>query len=397
MSQGGSNNAGGSPGSEIHTLSSEGGAATPPTAGDNYNFSGSIAGGSAANGAIQFITPGGPGAATNGQMDAKVLVDGTTITINGSNQLAVNSSALSYYSLTPYIVGPDVHSQYATIASAIAQAVSDGANSTSPAVIQIKPKSGGYTENLTLSDGIFLNGVAGGPSTILPTINGKISFSAAATASIANLQLTTNSDFCVAVTGSAASMLYLNNCNIIASNNTAISYTSSNSSSRLFINGCFGDISTTGIAFYSMSSPGFMTLSYCTITNSGLSTTASSNSAGSAIHHWCSISHSVSSTSTGIFISRSSRFTTLNINTTCITTSGTGATHHSYYDEMLSGTASTISVGAGTTFNLTCATLSSSNTNVLTGAGTMRHAFIAFMGSSSGQNVTTFTTLPSIN
>jgi len=82
----------GPPGSVLETLSAEGGPATPPTAGDNYNFSGSIAGGSAANGAIEFITPGGPGAATNGQMDAKVLVDGTTITINSSNQLVASGA-----------------------------------------------------------------------------------------------------------------------------------------------------------------------------------------------------------------------------------------------------------------------------------------------------------------
>lgn len=75
-------------GGNIMTLSSEGGPPTPPAA-NNFNFSGSVAGGSAANGAIEFITPGGPGAATDGQMDAVVLTDGTTIHINASNQLEV--------------------------------------------------------------------------------------------------------------------------------------------------------------------------------------------------------------------------------------------------------------------------------------------------------------------
>ena len=75
----------------ILTLSSEGGPPTPPSS-NNFNFSGSLAGGSAANGAIHFITPGGPGAATDGQMDANVLVDGVTIDINASNQLHVVGS-----------------------------------------------------------------------------------------------------------------------------------------------------------------------------------------------------------------------------------------------------------------------------------------------------------------
>lgn len=78
----------------VETLSSDGGPATPPS-GHNFNFSGSVAGGSAANGAIAFTTPGGPGAATNGQMDVNVLVDNTTIQINGSNQLHVIGGVFS--------------------------------------------------------------------------------------------------------------------------------------------------------------------------------------------------------------------------------------------------------------------------------------------------------------
>jgi len=78
---------GSGPSTGLQTLSAEGGAATPPDGAGNYNFSGSTAGGSSANGAFQFITPGGPGAATNGQMDGKVLIDNVTVTINGSNQL----------------------------------------------------------------------------------------------------------------------------------------------------------------------------------------------------------------------------------------------------------------------------------------------------------------------
>ncbi len=88
------------PGGEVQTLSAEGGPATAPTLADNYNFSGSIAGGSAANGAIQFITPGGPGAATNGQMDAVVRVDGTTIKINASNQLSAITGTLAWTTIT---------------------------------------------------------------------------------------------------------------------------------------------------------------------------------------------------------------------------------------------------------------------------------------------------------
>lgn len=98
MSQQGVLNHTGGGGGAILTLSSEGGPPTPPSL-NNFNFSGSVAGGSAANGAIEFITPGGPGHATDGQMDANVLVDNTTIGINGSNQLHVIGSIILHWNV----------------------------------------------------------------------------------------------------------------------------------------------------------------------------------------------------------------------------------------------------------------------------------------------------------
>lgn len=82
--------------SQVQTFNT-GGGPTPPTAttvsgengtiiaavGNNFNFSGSTAGGAAANGAFLFHT------AVAGEVDGAVQVDGTTIMINGSNKLQV--------------------------------------------------------------------------------------------------------------------------------------------------------------------------------------------------------------------------------------------------------------------------------------------------------------------
>jgi hypothetical protein len=76
----------GSGGSGIATLSGEDNPPQPPTGADNFNFSGSIAGGAAANGAITFTTD------TPGEMDAAVNVDGSTIIINASNKLQAIAS-----------------------------------------------------------------------------------------------------------------------------------------------------------------------------------------------------------------------------------------------------------------------------------------------------------------
>ncbi len=68
------------PGAPVNTLSAEGGPATPPSA-NNFNFSGTFAGGYGSNGAIVFST------VNPGKMNAQVQVDNSTIFINAANQL----------------------------------------------------------------------------------------------------------------------------------------------------------------------------------------------------------------------------------------------------------------------------------------------------------------------
>ena len=68
------------PGAPVNTLSAEGGPATPPSA-NNFNFSGTFAGGYGSNGAIVFST------VNPGKMNAQVQVDTSTIFINAANQL----------------------------------------------------------------------------------------------------------------------------------------------------------------------------------------------------------------------------------------------------------------------------------------------------------------------
>lgn len=56
-------------------------------------------------------------------------------------------------SISPYIVGA-TYADYATIQAAITAAAGAGASRTNPINIYVKPKSGGYTEDLTMSDGV---------------------------------------------------------------------------------------------------------------------------------------------------------------------------------------------------------------------------------------------------
>lgn len=84
---------------------------------------------------------------------------GNVLTSNGTGVAPSfqAASAGAYFSLTPYIVGSDVHSQFTTIPAAITQAVTDGASAATPANIYVKP--GTYTGNISIPDGINIRGM----------------------------------------------------------------------------------------------------------------------------------------------------------------------------------------------------------------------------------------------
>lgn len=260
--------------------------------------------------------------------------------------------------------------------------------------IFIRP--GTYTENLTLKAGVNLIAFSGDDDTPNVTIVGKCSFTSAGTVSISNIRLKTNADFCLSVTGIAASIVNLFSCTVEASNNTAIQFSSSSSSAMIELFACNGLIDTTGITYFSHSSAGLLDLNYCQFANSGLSTTASTVSAGQLNMRSTGIGVAISISGSTIFSFSNSAITpkAYAVDVVCLTTSGTAAGQAIDCDFETS-TSSAISIGAGTNLNLFgITTLYSSNTNTITGSGTVNYGIINFTGSSSGVNVSTFTGLP---
>jgi len=75
------------------------------------------------------------------------------------------------------------------------------------------------------------------------------------------------------------------------------------------------------------------------------------------------------------------------LNTTCVTHGGSGSTFRQINNSrFLSGTASAISVGA--TLSVKSCGVNSSNTNAITGTGTLNYTQIFFSGTSSALNST---------
>jgi hypothetical protein len=244
------------------------------------------------------------------------------------------------------------------------------------------------TENVTITPGVNIVGLASGAAN-LPAITGTLTMTGAGTSTISGLELITNSNPFITVSGSAASILYVKNCYLNASNNTGISYTSSSSSSQIWLVDCDGTTGATNLAFFVCTTTnGSLFIEHCNLFYGSASTTASTTSSAQVTINHSQLNFPLSCTSVGSFNIHLCEIQTLNQNTTCLTTAGTGISAADF-TQFASGSASAISVGAGTTLGLTSVVINSTNTNALTGAGTLNYNSLYFAGTSSAHNVTT--------
>jgi len=296
----------------------------------------------------------------------------------------VYTSTDNNYGTAKLIVGTTGKANYLTIATALTDASSGD-------TIFILP--GTYTENLTLKAGVNLTAFECDNSlnaTGKVIISGTSTLTTAGTVTISGIQLQTNLAALLAVTGIVASVVNLNNCYLNCTNATGITYSSSSATSGININNCKGNLATTGIGIFTCSSSGRLAMYDCKFTNTGLSLTASTISSSDTILSNCEFDSVFSTSSTGSFVLNRGVIYTPTINTTCMTTAGTGQITFNHC-QLISGTASAISVGSGTTVECFGCRIESSNTNAVTGAGTHNIRGSFYTGSSFKTNVTTQT------
>ncbi len=248
---------------------------------------------------------------------------------------------------------------------------------------------GTYTENLTLKAGVNLTAYECDTGTVI--ILGTCTMTTAGSVTISGVQLKTNSAALLAVTGSAASIVNLVNCIVNCTNNTGITFSSSNASATININKCLCDLATTGIALFTHTSSGILSIIYSILGNSGGSSTANTISSGILVFNHAAIANPLTTSSTAQATAIFTSFDTSAQNATCLTAGGSGS-HRYDTCRFLSGSASAISVGNTTTVLDVCS-VTSTNTNAITGAGTVSYSPISFIGSSSNINTTTQTIL----
>jgi hypothetical protein len=291
--------------------------------------------------------------------------------------------SMTDYHVARYIVsagGATDGANYTTIALAYAAAVAAGA----PQTVFVQP--GTYTENITLTPGINIAAFDCDALTPNVSIVGKLTLSAAGSVTISGIRHTTNGDFALAVTGSAASILNLKNCYINCSNNTGVSHTSSDGGSFIFFYNCRGDILTTGISIFSSTSAGRIVHYQSVFFNTGNSLTPSSSSSNVTMSH-CNFLSSFSVSSTGFFQLSHVAIDVDGFNIPAITTAGSGTSIIVNCD-FSTGSGSSISVGVGSTVHFANSSIKTSNTNAITGAGTIFFGDVAYRGSSSLINTT---------
>lgn len=279
------------------------------------------------------------------------------------------------FTVAKWIVSPTAsNGTHTTIASALA-------SSSSGDTIFIRP--GTYTENPTGKAGVTLAAFPGlSTDTTAPNviIKGKVTMTGAGDYNFDGVGFSSNSDNCISVTGSSAVIVNCLNC-VFIPNGTDIAINLANSNCQLQAYSCTCQGAGTLYTISGTAGTGFFG---CNLSQAG------TISAGTITFYNSVVAGSHTTTSTGSVQGFNSYFNTSNA--TILTTAGTGGGTF-YNSEFVSGSASAISVGAGTTVNVFSSAIGSSNTNAITGAGTISYSGVTFTGGSSTINTTTTTPL----
>jgi hypothetical protein len=295
---------------------------------------------------------------------------------------STNSNAINYFSPAKWVVskvaGEGTHT---TWTSAVAAA------SLGDTVMGMP---GTYTENFTLPAGVnicgfnceFGTGLGNINNTV---INGTITIPSLSQSNvISNLGLTTNSVACLSI--STVNDIILNNCSIYSVSAVPFVMTGS---AVLYFNNCSLIDNYIGQIFNVSGATNKVFINNSSFTNAYTGTTNSTfaNSSSLIINN-SQFQFGVSFTNTAHFEAYNSILELSSLNTTCLTTSGTGV--NTIQNCVLNtGTASSVNIGSGTTLNLFNCVVNSSNTNALTGAGTLNYGQVTFSGTSTTINVTT--------
>ena len=173
------------------------------------------------------------------------------------------------------IMNESKNAPYFTIQSALNAAALDGGG-----IILIRP--GIYVENITLPVDCELLSLVADAIEPVVIIRGKISATYSGKSSISGIELQTNGDYALAVTGSNPTVVNLISCNLNAADHDCLLNSSSNGNAIINSTNCIGDLSVPNVAWHVNSGNGGINYFDCNFTNFGGSTKNSINSGNSS-------------------------------------------------------------------------------------------------------------------
>lgn len=323
-------------------------------------------------GSPEGVISANPSSMSHNPMTGDIYYKVSGVGNTGWSLLSVGNIATANYIVDPL----GVLSNYTTIASAIAAASLAGGGT-----IAIKP--GAYTENLTLGAGINLCTFTSEAVTDRVIIIGKCTATFAGSASYAGIEFRTNGDYCLELTGSNATTLWFDSCKILANNNTAMNINNTNAALR-FTTSILN--SNSNNLLFTITSVSGIDFRYSTL-NSGTAVNTIADGPLNFFNCRCQ-SVSITTSATGYVNSLNTNWDNSLANLISLTLAGTGYNlfHNS---QSFNGTAKSITAGAGTSLEACNSVFTSSNADVIDGAGTIYMANLSFPGSSSTVSVTT--------
>lgn len=289
-----------------------------------------------------------------------------------SYNVATNRWAVSNYIVAPTIVQG---ARYTSIASAIAAASAAGGGT-----VTLKP--GIYTENFTMVPNVNLCALGGDWLIPTVTIKGKISFSTAGTYCIYGINLRTNADYSISITGTNAITLNLLECYLDCPDHDAILNSNSNSSTIVNLDSTDGNLSTTGIHYWNWSCPGSLSTFGGSLINSGVSNAGGTFSAGTFNSLFTNFACKVDFSTASNCSIQNGNFNATALSGAPVNTTGAGNTSV-LNTHMACGSNAAMNVGPGAFGGVRLCPINSTATYVFTGTGQINYANNTFTNSSA--------------
>jgi len=318
---------------------------------------------------------------------------GGTIDITGLSA-SPNNNTINL-DLTGGPIAPDLHVAKWIVNPAGSSA---GANKTTITLAMAAASAGDtiflmpavYTENFVWKAGVNITAFdCDGYNPNVKSI-GKITCTDDGSRSMSGICLQTNADNFLEITGTLATGVILNSCNLQCTNHTGMLLSSSGTGAGLSLVDCFGDIKTTGITYYAISSSFAVQFQNTFLSNTGLSSTPSTIAGTASLGIFGGYNtYPIVTSDTGQFAFVDSFFDTSATNTISIIHGGGSFGENGLINgcNIVSGSASCVSVSAGSLLFMSLNTLNTTNTNAIVGAGLLAYSGNTFNNGGHGNAV----------